>query len=126
MPSIRTRNFKAANQHLSIATGTSLDALYTASYITPHPGMERSASDTFLFQRCRERQKRQREEERVDLLQSHDTDNDSNQDKRQNLSFLMLFCLTLCMSGVQFTCNHYYYIIITKLQWYKNDVYALF
>ena len=115
MPSIRTRNSKAANQRLSIATGTSFDALYTASYITPHPGMKRSTSDTFLFQRGRERQKRQREEERLDLLQSQDGDNDSNQEERQNLSLLMLFCLTLCMSGVQFTCKHYYHNYHNKI-----------
>ncbi|KAG2223281.1 hypothetical protein INT45_007007 [Circinella minor] len=82
--------------------GTSFDALYTASYITHHPGIKRSTSDTFLFQRSHERQERQREE-RQDLLRGHDSENGSNQEERQNLSLLMLFCLTLCMSGVQFT-----------------------
>ncbi|KAI7849215.1 major facilitator superfamily domain-containing protein [Circinella umbellata] len=83
--------------------GTSFDALYTASYITSHPGIKRSTSDTFLFQRSRERQARQREEERQDLLRDHNSENESNQEERHNLSLLMLFCLTLCMSGVQFT-----------------------
>ena len=98
MPSTNTRPPISGLKRPSMAAGTSFEALYTASYVAPDTCIKRSASDTFIVHRAREQQQRARQEEMALLAQNQ-------HDQVEMLTLWQLLCLTICMAGVQFTCN---------------------
>lgn len=98
MPSTNTRPPISGLKRPSLAAGTSFEALYTASYVAPNTCIKRSTSDTFIVHRAREQQQRARQEEMALLAQNQ-------HDQVDMLTLWQLLCLTICMAGVQFTCN---------------------
>lgn len=101
----------------SIGKGAAaFDAFYTTSYVAPTP-VKRSASDTFLYDRGREAHHRARQEERRRIR------DELEHERKDSLSTCQLFCLTLCMVGVQFTCKQIYIFCpgSQRLIWFTRD-----